>query len=484
MKNILCIILLTVGSLRASAQNESTVWVFGSNALNGDFNSDFQSGQMQIDSVSRNMNLYMTNSSMCDENGRILFYTNGIYIANALNDTIQNGAGINPGSFSNGWGNRGLPLPQAVVTINDPGNPNNYYLFHLVVDSNTNTSAKKLRFSKVDMTLASGLGAVTVKNQIVFYDSLIPANLVAVKHANGRDWWIVSHQNHSNLFHTILVSPLGIQGPFDQRIGKIMNWWGTAKFSPDGTKYASYDNTNGLQLIEFDRCSGSFYSDRYYAFQNDTFAATGVSFSPDSKLLYVSRNPVLVQVNTDSISLEDGMDTVAVWDGFFSNQIRTGFGCSELGINNKIYITPLGGTSVFHVVEMPDIPGSGCTVTQHAILTPGAVYTPPSFPNFSLGSIVGSVCDSIINSVVEIDQHLFVLYPNPTSGKLVAHLTAAFFQDATINIFNSVGQLICSDLIHIGMSEFIIDMERYDNGIYSIQLIVDDHVGSLRVIKL
>ena len=48
MKNILCIILLTVGSLRASAQNESTVWVFGSNALNGDFNSDFQSGQMQI----------------------------------------------------------------------------------------------------------------------------------------------------------------------------------------------------------------------------------------------------------------------------------------------------------------------------------------------------------------------------------------------------------------------------------------------------
>jgi hypothetical protein len=430
------------------------------------------------------MNLYLTNSSICDKDGNLLFYTNGIFIANALNDTMQNGTEINPGGFSNNWVGLGLPLPQAVVTINDPGNTSQFYLIHLVVDSNTLASAKKLRFSKVDMRLASGLGAVTTKNQVIFNDSLIPANLVAVKHANGRDWWVVSHQNHSNLFHTILVSPSGIQGPFDQHIGKIMDWWGTAKFSPDGTKYASYDNTNGLQLIEFDRCSGLFYNERFYAFLNDTIASGGVSFSPDSKLLYVSRNAVLVQVNTDSILLEDGMDTVAIWDGFFSNQIRTGFSYSELGIDNKIYITPLGGTSVLHVVESPNTLGVGCNVIQHAIMTPGVVYTPPSFPNYSLGPIIGTVCDSIINIVEENNQPLFALSPNPTSGISIIHSLMGDFHNAEMYIYNSNGQIIFSSMINSGTSEHYIDFSEYLNGIYSIQIIDDLNVCSLRMIKM
>ena len=59
-------------------------------------NLDFSSGSLVIDSVQRNMNLNCTNGVICDKTGNLLFYSNGVYIANALNDTMLNGSGLNP----------------------------------------------------------------------------------------------------------------------------------------------------------------------------------------------------------------------------------------------------------------------------------------------------------------------------------------------------------------------------------------------------
>ena len=45
------------------------------------------------------MNFESTMAVMPDTLGNILFYTNGCHIANALGDTMPNGAGINPGEM-------------------------------------------------------------------------------------------------------------------------------------------------------------------------------------------------------------------------------------------------------------------------------------------------------------------------------------------------------------------------------------------------
>ena len=99
---------------------------------------DFNTGPVQLDTILRNMRFYLTNSSICDSSGSLLFYTNGIYIANANNDTMINGSGINPGSYSTGWAHFGLAMPQTAVIVTDPASTNKYYIFHLVSDYNLN----------------------------------------------------------------------------------------------------------------------------------------------------------------------------------------------------------------------------------------------------------------------------------------------------------------------------------------------------------
>ncbi|MEZ4988226.1 MAG: hypothetical protein R2795_24895 [Saprospiraceae bacterium] len=48
-----------------------------------------------------------TNASICDGEGQLLFYTNGISVANGNGQIMENGERINPGSFTDGWVNIG-----------------------------------------------------------------------------------------------------------------------------------------------------------------------------------------------------------------------------------------------------------------------------------------------------------------------------------------------------------------------------------------
>ena len=111
------------------------------------------------------------------------------------------------------------------------------------------------------MTLDNGKGDVVKKN-IVFYDDkkTLGSYLTAIRHANGKDWWILQPLRDTNLYATFLLDQNGLQLVKEQQIGKVFDWnasaSGTATFSPDGTKYAYYNESDGLLLFDFDRNSG------------------------------------------------------------------------------------------------------------------------------------------------------------------------------------------------------------------------------------
>jgi hypothetical protein len=71
---------------------------------------DFTNGNPSVSNINRPINFDATNSSICDSNGNLLFYTNGIYIANANHDTMMNGNGLNAGQFATAWEPYGLPI--------------------------------------------------------------------------------------------------------------------------------------------------------------------------------------------------------------------------------------------------------------------------------------------------------------------------------------------------------------------------------------
>ena len=96
--------------LTGYSSNPDIFWVGGTRI---DFNFD----PPLIEYEYRDMNFDMTNASICDTEGDLMFYTNGIAIANRNDEIFENGTGLNPDPFRADWVSRGYPLVQGALIL-------------------------------------------------------------------------------------------------------------------------------------------------------------------------------------------------------------------------------------------------------------------------------------------------------------------------------------------------------------------------------
>jgi hypothetical protein len=451
MSKILSLTVLFLSVNSVFSQGIDNLWLMGyANNVGppwGGSKIDFSSGSPIYSNESRLINLNCTNGLISNSAGNLLFLTNGAYIQNAVNDTMLNGSGLNPGVFTTMKASSGLTIPQANLVIPFPNDINKYYLFHETSDDYGNTYCTlHLYYSVIDMVLDSGLGGVVQKNTILLSDSLVGGRLTACKHANGRDWWVIAHQFRSDLYFKYLISPDGIQGPFYQNIGVERGiGFGQCLFSPDGKLFAYYAPTSGdLDLFDFDRCTGDFTLKSHVDI-NDSAAAGGVAFSPNSSVIYLSSMNYVYQLDLTSTDIPASILTVATYDGFYSPQppLATVFYLSQLAPDNKIYINCGNSTLDIHVINYPDSLGLACDVCQHCIPLPAYnAFTIPNYPNYFLGVDSGSVCDTlnigvpIISSIQNLN-----IFPNPVREKL--YITQNNFDRIIkVSISNSLGQVL------------------------------------------
>lgn len=389
----------------------------------------FNTGVADTFSVSTVTQLNYTNASICDNNGNLLFFTNGAAIFNRNSDTLVNGDNLNPCSFTTTY-SFALPLSQADIIIQRPNHPEQYYLFHETMDNNADLLVNTLYMTVVDMTLDSGRGAVTsVKNfHLYSNDTLITGLLSATRHANGRDWWLVTRKDINSVFYKWLITPDSVMGPYVQNniqgVGFIYyKGAGQTCFSPDGEKYACMYASKYLYLYDFDRCTGDL-TFAYNEFLNDSSSwATGCAFSASGHYLYVANNYIIYQYDMYAANLYASKTIVAVYDGFASPQLpsRTLFNQMKLAPDGKIYICTSNGCDVLHVIESPDSAGLTCNVLQHSFYlspTVGGTCSLPNIPDYNLGA-QDPPCDST-NVIPELSNSNFKLqaYPNPTNGTL------------------------------------------------------------------
>jgi len=149
-------------------------WYFGENAA-----LDFNSGE-PINVLGSELNVYEGSACISDDNGDLLFYTDGLNIWDATNTVMPNGSGLLGGAMTSAW-NQALIVPR-------PHHPSQYYVF--TCDEFDNNTANGVNYSIVDMTLNGGLGDITAVKNVY----LGPANvetLAAVYHKNGQDAWLV-----------------------------------------------------------------------------------------------------------------------------------------------------------------------------------------------------------------------------------------------------------------------------------------------------
>ena len=70
-------------------------------------------------------------------------------------------------------------------------------------------------------------------------------------------------------------------------------------------------------------------------------------------------------------------------------------------------------------------------------------HTVPNYPNFYLGPLVGSGCDTITTSIPPIFTAKEIkVYPNPTDKFIRFELSDALPQPATLTILDALGRVV------------------------------------------
>jgi hypothetical protein len=178
--------ILSLIAFFAFAQKEAYIWYFGNNAA-----IDFNSGS-PVALTNSAMNQYEGVSSIADDNGNLLFYTNGVYVWNANHQLMPNGTGLG--------GNQSTT--QSALIVQQPGSTTLYYLF----TADFELGPDGYNYSIIDISLNGGLGDVTLKNTLIYTPS--SEKLTAVNNSNGSDVWIITHSD-LNAFNVYTLSATG-----------------------------------------------------------------------------------------------------------------------------------------------------------------------------------------------------------------------------------------------------------------------------------
>ncbi len=368
--------------------------------------------------------LYTAISMISDSSGSLQFYTNGCEVINAEHELMANGDSINAGDIHDWYCEGGYPGAESVMTLPQPSTNGIYYIFHQW--ANDSLFHAKLKYSVVDMSRQNGQGEVVEKNTTLLTDKFT-AQVSAVRHGNGRDWWIIVPKLQSNAYYRYLLSPSGIHSFPSQAVGTAWShryWSGQAGFSPDGSKYVRMNPWNGLHIYDFDRCGGWLSNPLKIDFPNDTISSGGVSVSPNNRFLYVSASRKVYQFDLRANDIESSRVLVAEYDGFQS-PFSTRFYQHMLAPDGKIYLTAPSSVNILHIIHHPNRKGLACELEQHGLILPTLhAFAVPNFPYFRLSALDGSPCDTLgIDMPVGVEEQAetnvaMAIFPNPAAERV------------------------------------------------------------------
>jgi hypothetical protein len=322
------------------------------------------------------------------------------------------------------------------------------------------------------MNLDAGLGGIidTLKNKFAIEDTLAHGGLMAVKHANGRDWWVIVREYHSDKYYKILITPLGIEGLLEQHIGSTINYDVEVEgcFSPDGSKYCFTSYGGQFDFMQFDRCVGEL-ANAISASAPDSSGLTGCSFSPNSRFLYVSTLNDLYQYDTWNSEMVANVIHVATWDSFVNPiyNIPVLFFMHQLAPDGKIYLSGFNGTEYLNVINLPDSFGLVCDFKPHSYILSQYNFNIPSFPNYDLGALEASPCDTIINiptALPPIKKSSFSISPNPANEWL--NIVYQSSEDVLFELYDVNGQRVAAASLYHYFRNRLIDVRELPAGVY------------------
>ncbi len=365
---------------RSNGQRDH-VWCFGAN-VGFDFNSGvpvtFATGMLWG----------FPAASVSDEQGKLLFYTNGDTIWNRQHQIMPNGHGLvvdpllpAPPAFFNQYVNP----DGAVMIVPMPDSSNKYYVFSLT-RSGLYPYSGRLYYSVIDMDLDNGLGDVESRRKSILLDvgfspGIDGTQLTGVTGDKCNVWLLATaRSSQGDVLRAYSISKDSIdRRPVTSSIN-VVNRKGSGTqilLSPDRRKLAYAAN---VTLFDFDPYYGTVNNG--VSLQEDTgpyYRYYHVAFSPDGTKLYANATSGLTTL--DQFDISSG-DSVTMRQS--RQQILQEGGTLKLAPDGQIYISnqDIASRFLYGVISQPNQPGTSCQfIPNTPAFLPGTHSNGLSFPN-------------------------------------------------------------------------------------------------------
>ncbi len=505
---IIAFFLLTFTGLYAQ-KYKGNIWCFGDSA-----GIDWSIPSNPTMFISMNKGRSGT-VSLCDSANNLLLYSGYVYngqtsqtrfrVHNKFHQKIFNGDSI--------FGEDGY---HSALFLSKPSSDSIVYLFTNIIVSGIDPYG--LYYSIINYKANNDSGIVTQKNIQL---NNLPAfdGLAALKHGNGRDWWLIFKDwdptppyTLSSKFYIYLVNETGPALHHTQTVGTVFNdGGGHSLFNIDGSKFYLCTWGGVIEYFDFDRCTGLFSnpvvieptrSAQPYPYYNS------LALSPDETKLYVSAYSQYSSLGgTDSLyqfDLTAANISASKTHIYGAPNTYIGLGALKKAPDDNIYLAanylnfyPYQDTSYnvynthLSVINQPDSLGLTCDFQPFSFYLGGArTYNSlPNNPDYELGAWVGSPCDTLAVGVQDLEppqQAFFQAWYNSEWNMIHVNASKLKGRTGSLRLFDMEGRLVYEKKVEVIAGGYVtgeIPMNAVANGFYLVNLITDSESVSSKLVK-
>ena len=441
-------------------------------------------------------------SSICDSTGNLLFYvgsytSNPVVLTSYIGAVFNNNDQVMAGGDSLEIAQRGSDGP-IILPVQRIGFYN-YYIFH----HKEYQTISNFYYNWSLLNDSNGILIMISKNNLLSNMSSA-AKLAAVRHGNGKDWWLVTHSVQADTFCVYLIDSSGINMPIIQKIGALYNGLlpfqglnGEMVFSSFGNYLGAVSN-DVIDVFDFDRCTGIISNHRNLMTQpsnNPDQYYLSCSFSPNENYFYVSN------IDWQGISgtyaqhtLQFDMNSIPIISSRCTlNSVISDYGSwqHQLGPDGKIYITRGSvnvptifsdtGSTFLSVIENPNDPCPSVIFNTFGQSLDGrrCLGSLPNNPNYELGRVEPNGCVSGLPSVSLLGN--ISVYPNPAIDQIQISSSRSL-NGTVITLFNLQGQQLLQQTPGFG-NVFEVELPKsMGTGIYFLRIQAKEGVVTKKVV--
>jgi len=352
-------------SFSGLSQNETKNWYFGNKAA-----IKFENGRI-INLDDSEMDAPANCTSISDENGQLMFYSDGATVWNRNHEIMKFGTGL-IGQTSH---------YQSVIIVPKPNSNKIYYLIYTRSESVPSLAYNPgTYYSEIEFNTENPLGIVNTKNFIL--NSHSPSEkLTAVHHRDGKSFWLLTlnaadedNSSPKKIFNLFKINETGINTtPVEIIAEEEIENLGVMKFSPNGKKLAisanaTNDGLKKVSLYNFNNETGELTFGTILIINQGLalFPSNGIEFSPNGKFMYVSiRNGTrLVQYEMNDLEFGDEPKT------YLFSSSNPKIESLQIGNDQKIYVAfddDDEGFNFLGVIENPDEKGILANYKHNAV---------------------------------------------------------------------------------------------------------------------